>query len=40
MIFTLIYRGQRYYLNAEHLARLVMLLALNHNNRNQRKGKQ
>lgn len=28
MIFTLIYRGKPYLINAEHLARLILLLAL------------
>lgn len=32
MIFTLLYRGQKYYLSSQMLARLVLLLALNHNN--------
>lgn len=32
MIFTILYRGKQYLINAEHLARLVLLLALNHNN--------
>lgn len=28
MIFTILYRGRAYLINAEHLARLVLLLAL------------
>lgn len=38
MIFTILYRGRTFYLSSQMLARLVMLLALNHNN--QRKTKQ